>query len=482
MKFFSGIKTKIMFYFFVMYVIMAVSNILFRPLINNNGLLQLVMLISQLLLFLTVGNVLINKTLLSPIRKFMVLSKQLNENDFSRDLEIKTNDELEMLASVVNEMLHRLRVILQENLSSAEILALAASEMSTMAQHANQATQEITNTMDNMTQATEEQYENVQLSVLATQQMAETAQQVAGEAQKSASFSSQAAERARIGEDIIQEVHTKIIQLKETVDESATVVKRLGTRSLEIGKIVDVMRGISRQTNLLALNAAIEAARAGEHGRGFSVVADEVRALAEQSTNSAIQIVSMINEIQKETIAAVEAMEVGTKVVDEGTTLTISAKESFSAITQSVTQTVNTIHEIAAAAQQQAASSEEMTGTMQSVAGISKQNVKGTKQIATATEQQRLNMENLAVSAAQLVEMADNLTALVGRFKLNPDFKRCWRVLDCNFVNCPGYQSKEEKCWLIPDTLCGDGTPNGSVMNKRQMCHQCDVFKVNTKV
>ena len=480
MKFFSGIKPKIIVSFLLMYVVIAASNIFISPLIASSWLL-IVLLLAQVLVLVIFGNILINKTLLSPIRKFMVLSKQLDENDFSHDLQIKTNDELELLAKVVNEMLHRLRVILQENLSSAEILALAASEMSTMAQHANQATHEITSTMDNMTRATEEQYENVQLSVLATQQMAETAQQVAAEAQKSASYSSQAAERARIGEDIIQEVHTKIVQLKETVDESASVVKRLGTRSLEIGKIVDVMRGISRQTNLLALNAAIEAARAGEHGRGFSVVADEVRALAEQSTNSAIQIVSMINEIQKETIAAVDAMEVGTKMVDEGANLTISAKDSFSAITQSVTQTVNTIHEIAAAAQQQAASSEEMTGTMQSVAGISKQNVKGTQQIAATTDQQKINMENLAVSAAQLVEMADNLTALVGRFKLNPNFQRCWRVLDCNYVNCPGYQSKEEKCWLIPDTLCGDGSPNGSVMNKRQMCHQCEVFKVNTK-
>ncbi|NLY74537.1 MAG: methyl-accepting chemotaxis protein [Firmicutes bacterium] len=483
MKFFTSIKTKILASLMLMLISVGFAGFFLElRILEENFTWRLGFLSVLLLLFFIVGNGLINKILLSPIRRFMVLSKQLSENDFSRDLEIKTKDELELLAKVVNEMLHRLRVILQENLSSAEILALAASEMSTMAQHANQATQEITTTMDQMSRATEQQYENVQLSVLATQQMAETAQQVADEAQKAASFSTQAAERARIGEDIIQEVHTKIVQLKETVDESAAVVKRLGMRSMEIGKIVDVMRGISRQTNLLALNAAIEAARAGEHGRGFSVVADEVRALAEQSTNSAIQIVSMINEIQKETTAAVEAMEVGTKAVDEGTTLAISAKESFLAITQSVTQTVNTIHEIAAAAQQQAASSQEMTGTMQAVAEISKQNVKGTQQIAAATEQQRLNMENLAVSAAQLVEMADNLTALVGRFKLNPNFQRCWRVLDCNYVNCPAYQSKEEKCWLIPDTLCGDGTPNGSVMNKRQMCHQCEVFKVNTKV
>jgi methyl-accepting chemotaxis protein len=178
------------------------------------------------------------------------------------------------------------------------------------------------------------------------------------------------------------------------------------------------MRGISRQTNLLALNAAIEAARAGEHGRGFSVVADEIRMLAEQSTNSAIQIVSMINEIQSETQNAVHAMEIGTKVVDEGTALTLSAKEAFYEITQSVNLTVNTIHEIAAASQEQAASSEEMTSTMQSVATISTQNVNAAKQIAQVTLEQRQNAEKLSTSATQLFAMAQELLELIGRFKV----------------------------------------------------------------
>jgi methyl-accepting chemotaxis protein len=311
--------------------------------------------------------------------------------------------------------------------------------------------------------------------------MAETAQQVASEAQKAASYSSQAADRAHNGEEFIQEVHTKIIQLKETVDISAEVVRRLEARSVEIGKIVDVMRGISRQTNLLALNAAIEAARAGEHGRGFSVVADEVRILAEQSTNSAIQIVALINEIQTETQAAVEAMEVGTRMVDEATTLAISANEAFTAITQSVNQTVSTIHEIAAASEEQAASSEEMTSSMQTVAHVSRQNVNGAKQVAAATEEQQVNMEKLADSSGTLVAMAEQLTALVGRFKVKSNFQRCWRVLDCNNINCPSYQGREEKCWQTPDTLCG-GLPNGSVKEKRKMCHQCEVFKINTKL
>jgi hypothetical protein len=118
---------------------------------------------------------------------------------------------------------------------------------------------------------------------------------------------------------------------------------------------------------------------------------------------------------------------------------------------------------------------------MQSVAGIAKQNVSGSNQVVTSTKEQRKHMENLAVSASQLVEMADQLTSLVGRFKVKSNFQRCWRVLDCNHVNCPAYQSKEEKCWLVPGTVCEDGITS-SVSEKRAKCHQCEVFRLNTKV
>jgi methyl-accepting chemotaxis protein len=443
--------------------------------------LRSVIIVALLMIFYFLGNILLENIVLTPVRLFIYFSQKISEKDLSQRLDIRTNDEFMVLANSLNEMVNNLRSILDENLEAAEQLAVAASEMASMAEKANKGTEAINTTMESMAKVTEEQFENVDLSVLASQQMSETAQQVASEAQKAASFSSQAAQRAKGGEEIIQDINTKILQLKETVDSSAETVRRLGDRSLEIGKIVDVMRGIARQTNLLALNAAIEAARAGEHGRGFSVVADEVRALAEQSTNSAVQIVAMINEIQNETKSAVEAMEIGTRVVDESTSLANFVKSAFSEITGTVIQTVNTIHEIAAASQEQAASSEEMTSTMQIVSSVSKQNVTNAKQVAASTVGQQMTMENLAISAAQLVQMADHLTSMVGRFKVKADFQRCWRVLDCNWVNCPAYQATEEKCWLIHDTLCQDGIPNGSVTDKRQICHQCEVFKINTR-
>lgn len=478
MDFFTSIKTKLLASLAVMFLVII---LVIELIPSDNRSLQIILSLIFLGVFVFVGNLLLGKWVLSPLNQFILLSKKIAENDLSGKLEFKSNDEFELLAATVNDMLKNLRSVLQENLNAAEQVAIAASEMCSMAESANCATQEITGTMEQMANATEEQFDNVQMSVQAIQQMSENAQQVASEAQKAAEFSNQAADRAEKGEQIVQEVHSKIMQVKETVDNSAEVVRRLGASSVEIGKIVDVIRGISRQTNLLALNAAIEAARAGEHGRGFSVVADEVRVLAEQSTNSATQIVAMINEIQSETQSAVAAMEVGTQMVDEGTSLAIAAKEAFTQITGAVNQTVNTIHEIAAASEEQAASSKEITSTMQTVAGIAKQNVNGSNQVVTSTKEQRVHMENLNASASQLVEMADRLTSLVGRFKVKANFQRCWRVLDCNHVNCPAYQSKEEKCWLIPDTIGEDGMPV-SVNEKREKCHQCEVFRLNTKI
>ncbi len=423
-----------------------------------------------------------NKFVLRSIYLINKVTEEISEHNLSSEVELSTADEFAILGNNINQMIQGLRQILQENLDAAEKLAVAAQDMSAMAEEANLTTQEVTNTTDIIAKGTEEQSHHVKQSSLAAQQMASTAQEVAAEAQKASSFSTEASERARAGGEIIQDVQEKILNVKETVDSTAGVVRRLGTRSQQIGQITDVIRGISRQTNLLALNAAIEAARAGEHGRGFSVVADEVRALAEQTTESTIQIVEMIDEIQKETKEAVEAMESGKIVVDEGAALTNQASESFKAIVAAVTETVQTIQEIAAASEEQAASSEEMTSTMSGVEDIAQRNATAAQQVAAATEQQRTTMEELAKSSTQLVEMAAHLTSMVGRFKVISNFQRCWRVHDCNWIDCPAYQAKEEKCWLIPNTLCRNGIQSGSVMEKRANCHKCEVFKINTVV
>ena len=277
MKLLSSVKTRLVLIIPIVFLVTLALG--FIP----NLLWKLILSFVWLFAALYLGGKGIDSLVINPIKLFILAANQISEKDLSKDIEMKTHDEFAILAGSLNKTLQTLRVVLQENLDAAEQLAVAATEMSTMANQANAATEAITGTMHQMSKVTGEQFENIHLSVLASQQMSETAQQVAAEAQKASNYSSQASQRAKTGEDIIQEVHQKITQLKETVDYSNQVVRKLGSRSLEIGKIVDVIRGISRQTNLLALNAAIEAARAGEHGRGFSVVADEVRAFGDSN-------------------------------------------------------------------------------------------------------------------------------------------------------------------------------------------------------
>ncbi|HBT15823.1 MAG TPA: hypothetical protein DEB05_02570, partial [Firmicutes bacterium] len=195
-----------------------------------------------------------------PIYLINKVAEEIADNNLSNEIDLSTGDEFTILGTNMNRMIQNLRRILQENLEAAEKLAIAAHDMSSMAEEANLSSQEVTSSIDIIAKGTEEQSHHVKQSSMAAQQMASTAQEVAAESQKAASFSTKASERAKAGGEIIENVRGKILNVKETVDSSADIVRRLGVKSQQIGKITDVIRGISRQTNLLALNAAIEAA------------------------------------------------------------------------------------------------------------------------------------------------------------------------------------------------------------------------------
>lgn len=415
---------------------------------------------------------------LRPLDKFSELMGKLANQDLTGRVDVHTGDEVEVLADLSNQMVDNLRNILKDNLRAAEELMSAASGMSISATQANAATKELASTIDEIAEGTEKQAQNAQQTTDVVRQMAASAEQVAAGAQMAADTSSSASERAMVGGQALNRVMESMGQIRETVVNSAKVVTDLGERSQEIEKIVDVIQGIARTTNLLALNATIEAARAGEHGRGFAVVAEEVRKLAEQSSDSAGQIVHLIEEIQNSTQEAVVAMEMGTRAVEEGNNVAKEAETAFTQINKAVNETVHRVQEIAAAAQEQAAGSQELMSAIETVAGIANQTAAGTEEMAAAVEEQASTIEQLARSASDLVHMAEDLTSLVGRFKVKENFQRCWRVKDCSEVNCPAYQSSEEKCWMIPGTIC-EGEVQGTAAEKRANCQSCQVFKVN---
>ena len=220
------------------------------------------------------------------------------------------------------------------------------------------------------------------------------------------------------GSQLMESSTKQMESIDHIVQGAVQKVQSLETQSQEISKLVDVIKEISDQTNLLALNAAIEAARAGEHGKGFAVVADEVRKLAEQVGASVSEITMIVNNIQKEFSTVTTSLENGYNAVEQGTKQIRVTSERFTEINVAVTEMANRISAITENLANIAENGEIMNHGIQEIATISEESAAGIEQTAASAEQASNSMEDVANSSMQLAKMAEELNSLVLRFKL----------------------------------------------------------------
>ena len=206
------------------------------------------------------------------------------------------------------------------------------------------------------------------------------------------------------GQEIVTKSVEEVKAISETVNESAKLMSSLGERSKQIGEIVNVIKDIADQTNLLALNAAIEAARAGEQGRGFAVVADEVRKLAERTAKATAEISGMIGAIQEEMDQAVISMENGTKRVEVGVEFSIQAGVALKQIVGSVTDLQTMVQQIATATEEMSTASEQISGDIETIANVSKETSVSSDQVSQAS--------------SDLARLAADLQGTVGMFRV----------------------------------------------------------------
>jgi methyl-accepting chemotaxis protein len=227
------------------------------------------------------------------------------------------------------------------------------------------------------------------------------------ETTKNASLAADAAQKAgsiaKDGGNVVAETISGMDRIAEVVRKSAQTVHALGNSSDQIGEIIQVIDDIADQTNLLALNAAIEAARAGEQGRGFAVVADEVRKLAERTTKATKEIASMIKQIQKDTTGAVNSMEEGTKEVEKGKHLADKAGESLNQIIKGSEQVVDIITQVASASEEQSITSAHISKSIEAISDVTQKSSTGIQEIARASE--------------DLAKLTFNLQDLASKFK-----------------------------------------------------------------
>jgi len=353
-----------------------------------------------------------------PLNQLMEATQRISKGDLSQSIDIKSQDEFGKLATGFNQMSNSLRDILSEVNTAAMQLASSSDQLTASAHQTAQATDTIASSMQSMASGTDQQVRSVEESAKTVNEMAAGIQQIAASTSHVTDVAKEAKLKSEEGEKSIDDAVNQMNSIHLTVNDLALVVKGLGERSREIGDILQVITSISGQTNLLALNAAIEAARAGEHGRGFAVVADEVRKLAEQSSQAAEEISELVKHIQMEMSNAVTAMEDTTSEVKVGIQVVQTAGVSFAQIKQFVEGVTNQITEVSIASEQVAAGTHQVVRSIQLISEIAEGTATGTQEVSASSQQQLASMEEISASARSLSKMAEDLQVIVEKFKM----------------------------------------------------------------
>ncbi len=404
--------------------------------------------------------------------RIAVTAGQLAEGDLSQTF--PSNSEKDMVGNAFNKMILQLRTVINQikeystNLDdSAKMLAISSDQVDgvtnqisvTIQQVARGTSQqaesitrtsssvgEMTRAIDGVAQGAQEQAVAITKASSATSELTGAIEQVAKNANAVVNDSVQAAESAKKGTTIVKNTMDGMQSIQKVVGVSAQKVQEMGSRSDQIGEIVTTIEDIASQTNLLALNAAIEAARAGEAGKGFAVVADEVRKLAERSSLATREIADLIHGIQQSVSEAVAAMKQGAQEVDSGVSLAGQAgdalkeilhttelvrtqaeqavkatqvmAESASDLVTSVDSVSAVVEENTAATEQMAASSSEVTQAIENIAAVSEENSAAVEQVSASTEEMAAQIQEVAKSAQGLALLAQQLNGIIVQFKL----------------------------------------------------------------
>lgn len=354
-----------------------------------------------------------------PIIKVTEQMGYLANGDLTKELLlIKSKDEISRLADAMNLLHKNLRNSMKKVSETSETLTSHSEELSQSADEVKMGSEQVASTVQELAAGSETQANNASdlASVMNTfvetvQEANESGLRIEGNSKAVLSMTSDGAELMKQSIQQMEKIHS-------IVNESVEKVAGLDKQSQEISNLVTVIKDVADQTNLLALNAAIEAARAGEHGKGFAVVADEVRKLAEQVSNSVTDITGIVDNIQKETFIVSDSLKVGYKEVELGKTQIESTGETFEGISVAVTEMVNSITTIGKNLSEISASTQEMNSSVVEIASVSEESAAGIEQTSASVQQTSSIMEEVAGSSKHLANLAEELNTLVREFKL----------------------------------------------------------------
>ena len=324
-----------------------------------------------------------------------------------------SSHQLESAANQSALATQQIATIIQQVAQGAQQTANAVQQTAVAAEDLNSAIEQIS-------QGAEEQDKAVAMATEAVSQMTTEIGRVTSSADLLAAAAEQARSAAGAGGLAVVQTVDGLGSIRQQTNASAERVRRLGSYSAQIGQIVSTIDAIAEQTNLLALNAAIEAARAGEHGRGFAVVADEVRKLAERSSKATKEIAQLIGAVQTGTAEAVEAMEQSSKEVDEGVRMADEARRTMADASSGVVQAIGAVGGIAEqnrrATGLMAKVTNAMTTSIEQIAAVAEENSAGTEEASATTEEMAAHIEEMTAQVGQVADAVGRLDSLIAGF------------------------------------------------------------------
>ncbi|MDQ0232033.1 methyl-accepting chemotaxis protein [Metabacillus malikii] len=381
-----------------------------------------VVLFISMVLSIIIGAILtllVSRNVSKGLNKVVKVANQVADGNLAVEkISYNGKDEIGQLVGAVNTMSGNLRTIIQQVSGISGTLTSHSEELTQSSNEVKEGTQQVASTMQELASGSESQASQATKLSSTMDAFSVKMDEANSFGEMIAQSSTGVVDMTNEGGELMETSVKQMGAIDQIVQDAVQKVRGLDQKSQEISNLVQVIKDIAEQTNLLALNAAIEAARAGEHGRGFAVVADEVRKLAEQVTASIGDITNIVTSIQAESTDVAESLQGGYKEVEKGTNQIKSTGTMFSEIKQAINEMVQHVNKITGNLSEMSADSRDMVTSIQEIASVSEEAAAGVEQTAASTQQTSSSMDEVARSSEELAKLAESLNEVVRTFKL----------------------------------------------------------------